>query len=134
MNNSKLYLTIKEFTKNQNILIDKFIILDIVRTIQEFNYNIQLVKKNGLNLKDIKNPCNLVCLEAVKQDGYVLEFVKEQTVEICLEAVKQNGYALEFVKEQTFEICLKGVKQNGDALQFVKCHDIKNTIKLNYLK
>ena len=41
------------------------------------------------------------CLVAVKRDGYNLRFVKNQTPEICLVAVKENGYALKFVKEQT---------------------------------
>ena len=42
---------------------------------------------------------NEEALKMVRKDGNDLRFVKEQTPEICLEAVKQNGMALRYVKE-----------------------------------
>ena len=60
------------------------------------------------------------CLVAVKRDGYNLRFVKNQTHEICLAAVKQDGHALQYVKEQTYEICLEAIKETGLAFQYVK--------------
>ena len=41
------------------------------------------------------------CLAAVKRDGYNLRFVKNQTPEICLVAVKENGNAFQYVEEQS---------------------------------
>ena len=38
-------------------------------------------------------------LEMIKKNGMNLSYVIEQTEEICLEAVKQNGIALQFVDE-----------------------------------
>ena len=80
----------------------------------------KLIREHPLNLEQIDNQFEDVCLEAVKEVGYALQFVKVQTEEICLEAVKQYGTLLEYVKEQTPEICLEAVKQDGYALQYVK--------------
>ena len=86
----------------------------------EFNRDIERVRRDGLTLVSIKEQTPEICLEAVKQNGWALQFVKEQTPEICIEAVKQVGQALLYVKEQTPEICMEAVKQNGYALQDVK--------------
>ena len=59
-------------------------------------------------------------LEMVKKDGMQLEFVKNQTPEICLAAVKQAGYAIQYVNEQTPEICMVAVQQNGMSLECVE--------------
>ncbi len=78
---------------------------------------------------------NEEALKMVRKDGNDLRFVKEQTPEICLEAVKQNGMALRYVKEQTPEICLEAVKQNGYALECVKDKSmLSNTPKPNQNK
>ena len=44
------------------------------------------------------------CLEAVRRNGYNIKYVRNQTPEKCLEAVKRNGYALNYVKKQTPEL------------------------------
>jgi hypothetical protein len=56
----------------------------------------------------------------VKQNGLNLRNVPDQTYEICVLAVLQNGLSLEFVQEQTEAICINAVMQNKDAMQFVK--------------
>ena len=86
----------------------------------DYNYCLEAVKRNGYNIKYVKEQTKEMCLEAVKQNGYNIKYVKEQTNELCLEAVKQNGKALYYVKEQTKEICLEAVKEYGYALQYVK--------------
>ena len=94
-------------------------------------YCLAAVKRDGYNLRFVKNQTPEICLEAVKQNGYNLEYVKEQTPEICLEAVKQYGLALKFVKEQTSEMCLEAVKQYGLAFEFVK---EQTPLIIHYLK
>lgn len=86
----------------------------------EFNRDMEKVRRNGMALEYVEEQTPEVCMEAVKQDGRALKYVKEQIPEICMEAVKQNGWALEYVREQTPEICLEAVKQGGKALQFVE--------------
>lgn len=45
-------------------------------------------------------------LEAIKKDGFALKYVENQTPDICLAAVQQIGNALRYVKNQTPDICL----------------------------
>ena len=52
----------------------------------------------GSNEEVVTNPSDL---EMVKRDGWNLKYVKRQTPEICAAAVEQNGLALKYVKEQT---------------------------------
>ena len=94
-------------------------------------YCLAAVKRDGYNLRFVKNQTPKICLEAVKRDGYALKFVKEQTPKICLVAVKQNGLALKWVNEQTPEICLEAIKQYGLALKFVK---EQTPLIIHYLK
>ena len=37
-------------------------------------------------------------LEMVKRDGLLLKYVKNQTPEMCMAAIKKNGNTLKFVK------------------------------------
>lgn len=50
-------------------------------------------------------------LDLVKKDGLHLKNIKEQTREIALTAVRQNGEALEFVINKTKEIILEAIKK-----------------------
>lgn len=84
------------------------------------NKYLEMVKSNGLALKDIQDQTPEICLEAVKQTGWALQFVKNQTEEICLAAVRQNSYALQFVKEQTSIICKEAVKRDASTIKYVK--------------
>ena len=88
--------------------------------VKKYEKDLQKVKQNGYNLKDVKQQTPELCLEAVKQNGYALNYVKEKMAELCLAAVKKTGYALQFVNEQTPELCLAAVKQNRFALQFIR--------------
>ena len=62
------------------------------------------------NEKDVELLTDPRNLEMVKKDGMQLKFVKNPTPEIRLAAVKQNGCALKYVKDQTPEICLAAVQ------------------------
>ena len=44
------------------------------------------------------------CLEAVRRNGYNIKYVRNQSLELCLEAVKEEEHALRYVKEQTPEL------------------------------
>ena len=92
----------------------------MIRDWNDSEYCLAAVKRDGYNLRFVKNQTPKICLEAVKRDGYALKFVKEQTPKICLVAVKQNGLALKWVNEQTPEICLEAIKEIGFALDYVE--------------
>ena len=88
--------------------------------IQTPEFCMDIVRKNAMAIKYVRNQTPEICLEAVNADPKTLEFVNNQTPEICLTAVTMTGFALMYVKEQTLEICLAAVRQQGLALQYVK--------------
>lgn len=80
---------------------------------------LEMVKRNGYNIRGIVEQTHEMCLVAVKGAGLALQFVKEQTEDICSAAVNSCGLALRYVINQTPEICLDAVKQDGWALEYV---------------
>lgn len=99
------------------ILYDPIDILDYFST--WFN-GYELVMLDPFLIRYIREPNDVMCLDAVKASPHILQYIGCQTVEICIEAVKRNGLALRHVKIQCPEICLEAVKQNGLALGWVK--------------
>ena len=59
------------------------------------------------------------CLEAVRRNGYNIKFVRNQTLELCLEALKEEEYALRYVRNQTPEL-IHLMKKNNIGIQ-VEC-------------
>ena len=94
--------------------------IDYDKLLTKFIHDVEKVKLDGLNIKNITYQTERLCSIAVKQNGYALKYIKNQTEQICLEAVKQNGNMLQYVKNQTEQICIIAVKQNGHLLQYVK--------------
>ena len=60
--------------------------------------DLERVKNNPLNIKDIKNPSLEVQLAAVKVNGWAIQYVKNPSLEVQLTAVRQNGYSIEYIK------------------------------------
>ena len=46
-----------------------------------------IIKKNPILLKDIKNQTEDMCITAIKKDPNTLQFVTNQTEEMCLFAI-----------------------------------------------
>jgi hypothetical protein len=76
----------------------------------KFVFDLEKVKLNGQNIKDIEYHTNEMCLLAVKQDSRSIIYVKKQNEEICFTAVKKDWRALKYAKKQTEEMCLLAVK------------------------
>ena len=100
------------------------IILDLKNksNVKWYNYNfcLESVKQNGLNLVYVKNQTPEICLAAVKQNGMALQYIKEKTPKKYMASVKQYGWVLQYVNEQTLEIYMAAVQQNENAKQFIK--------------
>lgn len=54
-------------------------------------------------------------LEMVKMNGMCLKDVARQTYHMCLTAVEQNGFALQFVERPTLEIVKAALAQLKDS-------------------
>jgi hypothetical protein len=59
------------------------------------------MRKNGRDLRDVKEQTPEMCLEAVRNDPWALEFVKEQTEEICPAALKREREISEIIEKHT---------------------------------
>ncbi|WP_024470182.1 DUF4116 domain-containing protein [Treponema pedis] len=69
------------------------------------------VQYNGLALKDVKNQTLKIALHAVKQNGSALQYAERQSSELCIQAIRNTPFSLQYVKNQTPEICLEAIKQ-----------------------
>lgn len=99
-----------------------------------YRNSLQLVRKDGMLLRDIQNQTKEICLEAVKQNGLALKYVKYQNELICLTAINQNHLAFSYVKDKNENLCNEVVKVNGLALELIKNQTpqiCKNAIRQN---
>lgn len=90
------------------------------------------VKKEGLNLKDIKPEYQTyeICMEAVKESPFALYCVKDEyhTAELYRSAVKRDRIALQYIKKQTTpegielykELFDEALKQDNKAITYVQ--------------
>jgi len=79
---------------------DLFFQIDYNELLVKFIEDLEQVKLNGLNIRNMEYQNERLCLEAVKQNGLALLYVKKQTPQICYQAVKQKNEAVEFVTRQ----------------------------------
>ncbi len=77
------------------------------------------VSENGMEIANVPEQTEELCIAAVKKNPWALRLVKEQTEEICLTAVGSFGLVLSLVKEKTPAVIKAAIKQNGMSLQHV---------------
>jgi hypothetical protein len=77
------------------------------------NNDLNSVKQDGLNIRNIDNPSYEMKLCAVQQNGLALKYIKEQTDEICIAAVKQNKEAAPYIIDPSLRLRLTdGIDEN----------------------
>lgn len=54
---------------------------------------LELVQRDGIELKDVEVQTPELCLAAVRQDGWALRFVDEQFRPLCEEAIRTGDYS-----------------------------------------
>ena len=124
LDDSLVYVEDKKFKADkidiQNICLISDSVLFSNKTELEY---MNIVNKNGLLLKYIKNQTKKICKAAVIQNENALQFVFTEhiTEETCKIVVTQNGNALKFmpIEKKSEKICKIAVKQDGNALEFV---------------
>jgi hypothetical protein len=67
-------------------------------------------------------------IELVKKDGLSLKEMSEQTEEICIVAVNQTKMALKYVKDVTINVCLQIIKNDKESMKFVIEHCYSNKV------
>ncbi len=77
------------------------------------------VRKNGENIKYVKNPSDAMVMEALRQDAYNIEHTKPQKSDLCMVAIDYDAYALSRIHKQTYRMCEKAVKIEGETICYV---------------
>ena len=100
-NNKEAGNYIPEYLENDNDLI-KYLMME------------DLLKQNGMLLKDFNDPSIEMCKIAVEQNAYALMYVPKdsQTLELCILAISKFCSALQFVKDEFKKECENHIKQN----------------------
>lgn len=73
-----------------------------------------LLKQNGMLLKDFDNPSIEMCMIAIEQNGYAIMYVPKeiQTLELCILAISKFCCSLQFINDKFKEDCEKHIKNN----------------------
>lgn len=66
-----------------------------------------------IDIYDVSKQTEEFCLEMVRRDGLNLKYVRNQTDDICIAAVKQNYRALEYMKILSFDAYFEVTKKNS---------------------
>jgi len=108
-NNKEAGNYIPEYLENDNDLI-KYLMME------------DLLKQNGMLLKDFDNPSIEMCKIAVEQNCYALMYVSKetQTLELCILAVSKFCSVLQFVKDDFKEAYQNYIKQNTCNLHEIR--------------
>jgi hypothetical protein len=99
---------------------------------RNFQAHLILLKQDGLYIRNIKNPCLELQLEAVKENGFAIKYLLEPPVkymvetitpdqkppclEVQLTAVRKFGEAIKYINNPCYAVQLEAVKQNGCAI------------------
>jgi hypothetical protein len=81
-----------EFFKKYNITPEKAYSFHHIKTALNYcskEMQIDIIQKNGYNIRYINNPSEKVQLTAVKQNGYAIAYIKKSTEKVQLIAVKK---------------------------------------------
>jgi hypothetical protein len=108
---------VNQFNKQIKNMMEFF--FNIIKTIEDENMLIEIMKIDGLLLKHVSLQTENICLEAVKSKGMSLKYVINQTYDICMEAVKENGRAYEYALYRDDTIAIEAVKTTYDALKYI---------------
>jgi len=66
------------------------------------------------------------CLAAVRRDGYNIRYIRDPDKEVQLEAVKQRGYYIRYIQNPDKEVQLAAIESSGYDLRVIAtCHDWK---------
>lgn len=87
--------------------------------------DLEMVKKDGLNLWDVVNQTPEIIVAAFTQNSAALQYVREQTLELCLAVVTRWPKSLKYVRCQELGICLAAAVRDRQVLRLVRDEKIK---------
>ncbi|CUO41543.1 hypothetical protein [Clostridium disporicum] len=81
---------------------------------------IEAVKRNGMVIKFINNPSNVVKREAILNNPLCIEYIEDLPEELAILAVQLLWNSIKYVKNLTNNIMREAVKSKGWAIQFIE--------------
>lgn len=84
------------------------------------NLQVYIVHKNGLLLKYLKKPTEVMKLAAVKQDGWAIKYIENPSEELQLAAVNQVGRAIKYIKNPSKEVQLAAFNNNYSVIEYIE--------------
>ena len=84
------------------------------------NLQVYIVHKNGLLIKYLKKPTEVMKLAAVKQDGRAIKYIENPSEELQLAAVKQDGRAIKYIENPNKEVQLVAFNNNYSAIEYIE--------------
>ena len=75
------------------------------------------VTKNGLAIKNIKDPSEDVKLAAVKQNGTAIQYIKNPSEKIQLAAIIQTPEAILYIKNPTKKVYIKSTNDSFERIE-----------------
>lgn len=93
----------------------------IVDNIEKELTQLETVKKDGLDIKHIKNPSEKIQLEAIKENSFAIKYIENPTETTQLAAVRKNGGLIEYIKNPSEITKLEAIKSSkGTAIKYIK--------------
>lgn len=98
--------------------------------------DVEMIKSNPCNLKDIENQTEQLCITAVKLNGNALKYVKVQTPDIVKYAVETTGTAIKYVLPEliTLELCINAIEKNAWAFEYLTDYQTPELCMMAVLK
>ncbi len=81
--------------------------------------DLNLVKKNGHNLKNIVAPTILTTLAATHSTGYSIKHVENPAQVVQISAVRRNPCSIKYIENPTIEVQIEAVTRDVDSLLYI---------------
>lgn len=78
------------------------------------------VEMNGLRIKQMENPSDMICFKAIQSNPYSIEYVTNQSEKMALMAVSMNPLTLEYVTNKTFKVCKRALQKSRSVIRFIE--------------
>jgi hypothetical protein len=83
-----------------------------------------VVKRDGRNIRYIKNPSEESQLEAVRQNANNIKFIKNPTEEVLLTMVRRNGHNIHLIEDPSPAVQLAAAINDLNSIRYIRCYRI----------
>lgn len=122
----RVYQYIQKVGRSDNYRVElQFVAVNLLGKLIKYLKNppelvvLEAIEQNPRSIKYVLNPSEQMQLAAVGQNGSVLQYIKNPSEKVQKEAVSDDGISIRFVDNPSFEVKMEAVQQTGLAIQFI---------------